>query len=149
ELHAAHFVETRAEQIQRLRTASGPPPLLTVPFDAELFGHWWYEGPIWLEAVCRRVAAQKAFRLTTLDEYLDAYPTHQVAEPNTSSWGFKGYHEVWLSTANDWIYGHLHHAADEMVALAHRYYEATGLVARALDQAARELLLAQASDWAF
>jgi 1,4-alpha-glucan branching enzyme len=149
ELHAAHFVESRARQIARLGAGGGTPPLLTVPFDAELFGHWWYEGPIWLDFLCRHVAAQDAFGLTTLDEYLDAYPTHQVAEPNTSSWGFKGYHEVWLSTANDWIYTHLHHAADRMVALARRHPEAQGATKRALDQAARELLLAQASDWAF
>ena len=149
ELHAAHFVESRAHQMTRIRDASGRAPLLTVPFDAELFGHWWYEGPTWLDYLCRHVAAQNAFRLTTLDEYLDAHPTHQVAEPNTSSWGFKGYHEVWLSGANDWIYGHLHHAADRMTALARRHTEARGLTKRALDQAARELLLAQASDWAF
>ncbi|MCC6849571.1 MAG: DUF1957 domain-containing protein [Deltaproteobacteria bacterium] len=149
ELHATHFVESRARQVARLQGASGRAPLLTAPFDAELFGHWWYEGPTWLDFLCRRVAAQDAFRLTTLDEYLDAHPTHQVAEPNTSSWGFKGYHEVWLSDANDWIYGHLHHAADRMVALARRHPDARGLAKRALDQAARELLLAQASDWAF
>ncbi len=149
ELHAAHFVESRARQVARLTDATGRAPLLTVPFDAELFGHWWYEGPIWLDFLCRYVASQDAFRLTTLDEYLDEHPTHQVAEPNTSSWGFKGYHEVWLSSANDWIYGHLHHAADRMVALARAHRDAHGLIKRALDQAARELLLAQASDWAF
>lgn len=148
-LHAAHFVESRARQIARMRDDFGRAPLLTIPFDAELFGHWWYEGPIWLDYLCREIAAQDVFHLTTLDEYLDAHPTHQVAEPNTSSWGFKGYHEVWLSSANDWIYTHLHHAADRMVALARRLPDAQGLVKRALDQAARELLLAQASDWAF
>jgi len=149
ELHAAHFVESRTRQIARMGASPGRPPLFTVPFDAELFGHWWYEGPIWLDFLCRQVAVQDAFRLTTLDEYLDTYATHQVAEPNSSSWGFKGYHEVWLSSANDWIYGHLHHAADRMIALAHRHPDAQGTTKRALDQAARELLLAQASDWAF
>jgi 1,4-alpha-glucan branching enzyme len=149
ELHAAHFVESRAAQIARLDAVPGAPPLLTVPFDAELFGHWWYEGPIWLDFLCRKIADQDAFRLTTLDEYLDAHPTHQVAEPNTSSWGFKGYHEVWLSSANDWIYAHLHQAAERMTSLARRHPDAQGLVKRALTQAARELLLAQASDWAF
>jgi 1,4-alpha-glucan branching enzyme len=149
DLHAAHFVESRQRQLLRLDAPPERPPLLTVPFDAELFGHWWYEGPLWLDVLCRRIAAQDVFALTTLDEYLDAYPTHQVAEPNTSSWGFKGYHEVWLSSANDWIYGHLHHAADRMEALARRFRDATGVARRALDQAARELLLAQSSDWAF
>ena len=149
ELHAAHFVESRTRQLARLAADPSAPPLVTVPFDAELFGHWWYEGPVWLESLLRRIAEQPAFRTISLDEYLDAYPTHQVAEPNASSWGFKGYQEVWLSSANDWIYAHLHHAADRMVALARRHPDAQGLVRRALDQAARELLLAQSSDWAF
>jgi 1,4-alpha-glucan branching enzyme len=87
--------------------------------------------------------------MVTPDEYLDAYPTNQVAEPNSSTWGASGHHEVWLTEANDWIYRHLHHAADRMVALARRHPAADGVRRRALDQAARELLLAQASDWPF
>jgi 1,4-alpha-glucan branching enzyme len=149
-LHADHFVDSRTRQLESLALGRDRPPLLTVPFDAELFGHWWYEGPIWLEALCRRIAAtERAIRMTTPDEYLDEFPTNQVAEPHASTWGWKGYHEVWLSGTNDWIYRHLHHAADGMVALARRFPIADGVRRRALDQAARELLLAQASDWAF
>lgn len=66
-----------------------------------------------------------------------------------SSWGWKGYSEVWLEGSNDWIYRHLHKAADLMVELAKAYSNAGGLLRRALNQAARELLLAQSSDWAF
>jgi 1,4-alpha-glucan branching enzyme len=69
--------------------------------------------------------------------------------PSASSWGFKGYNEVWLSGANDWIYRHLHAAADRMVELADTMPAAVGLEERVLNQAARELLLAQSSDWAF
>jgi 1,4-alpha-glucan branching enzyme len=82
-------------------------------------------------------------------EYLDEYPTNQVATPATSSWGYKGYGEVWLDGSNHWIYRHLHKTAERMTDLARRHPGAEGLLRRALNQAAREVLLAQASDWAF
>ena len=80
-------------------------------------------------------------------DYLDRYPTNQVATPTASSWGHKGYSEVWLSEENDWIYRHLHKAADDMCELATKFPQANELQRRALNQAARELLLAQSSDW--
>jgi 1,4-alpha-glucan branching enzyme len=72
-----------------------------------------------------------------------------VVTPSASSWGYKGFHEQWLAGPNDWIYRHLHKAADRMVELADRMPEPNSLQRRALNQAARELLLAQSSDWAF
>jgi 1,4-alpha-glucan branching enzyme len=66
-----------------------------------------------------------------------------------SSWGDKGYANTWLDGSNDWIYRHLHHCAELMVALASDFHEPDPLRTRALNQAARELLLAQSSDWAF
>jgi 1,4-alpha-glucan branching enzyme len=66
-----------------------------------------------------------------------------------STWGAKGYAEVWLNPGNDWIYPHLDVAAERMVELARRFETPNDLERRALDQAARELLLAQSSDWAF
>jgi 1,4-alpha-glucan branching enzyme len=92
---------------------------------------------------------QNTFRLTTPSEYLAGHPECQVATPSLSSWGWKGYNEVWLGGSNDWIYRHLHWASDRMVELANRGDGGDPIVARALKQAARELLLAQSSDWAF
>ena len=66
-----------------------------------------------------------------------------------SSWGDKGYHEVWLNAGNDWVYRHLHKAAELMIELAEQNPSATGLRERALNQTARELYLAQSSDWPF
>jgi len=66
-----------------------------------------------------------------------------------SSWGWKGYSEVWLEGSNDWIYRHLHKASERMIELATLHPYAEGITKRALNQAARELLLAQSSDWAF
>jgi len=89
------------------------------------------------------------FKLSTPGDYLNIYRRNQVSTPSLSSWGYKGYNEVWLEGSNDWIYRHLHKAAERMIELARLYPDATGLRRRALNQAARELMLAQSSDWAF
>ena len=87
--------------------------------------------------------------MITPSQYLaQGYPL-QLATPNASSWGDKGYHEVWLNGKNDWIYRHLHRAAEKMTALVTKFPRAEGTLKRALNQAARELLLAQSSDWPF
>jgi 1,4-alpha-glucan branching enzyme len=148
--HAGNFMFNRQHQIRHLNSLMDRPPIIVAPYDAELFGHWWFEGPLWLEYLIRKIAYdQDEIELLTPSQYLERFPCNQVAVPCTSSWGNKGYHEVWLSGANDWIYRHLHMAASMMVKLANRYPSAGSLSKRALNQAARELLLAQSSDWAF
>jgi 1,4-alpha-glucan branching enzyme len=91
---------------------------------------------------------QNTYQLTHLSDYLQAHPTQQVCCPSQSSWGFKGFHEYWLNETNSWIYPHLHKATERLVELSH-YEPENDLQRRALNQAARELLLAQSSDWAF
>jgi 1,4-alpha-glucan branching enzyme len=125
-------------------------PLLVSPYDAELFGHWWYEGPEFLDYFVRKAYFdQQVFRLTTPHEYLQQHPTQQVAQPAASSWGEEGYWKVWLNERNDWIFPHLDVAQARMAELARRFPNPDGLTERALQQAARELLLAQSSDWPF
>jgi 1,4-alpha-glucan branching enzyme len=149
ETHAEHFLSERRRQLSRLANLMDRKPIIVAPFDAELFGHWWYEGPRWLNHVIRKLASGYAgIRMVTLPDYLKRFPTNQTAVPCASSWGHKGFNEVWLNADNEWIYPHLHAAADTMEELS-SHQAATPLEKRALDQAARELMLAQASDWAF
>ena len=148
--HAVHFLEQRREQFRRLDSENFDP-LVVAPFDAELFGHWWFEGPRFLETFIRRVAMnENGFRLTTPSDYLLANPTQQTIEPAESSWGDKGYLEVWIDKHNSWIYPRLHAAAQRMTKLAAAHNDdSTEQTDRVLKQLARELLLAQSSDWAF
>jgi 1,4-alpha-glucan branching enzyme len=127
------------------------PPLIVAPYDAELYGHWWFEGPDWLNFLFRKLHwDQQNVKPINVPEYLDKFPRVQVAQPTFSSWGHKGYCEVWCEGSNDWIYRHLHEGADRMVELARDHADGgSELRRRALNQAARELLLAQSSDWAF
>ncbi len=148
--HADNFMYNRQKQVEHLAGNMDRAPIVVAPYDAELFGHWWYEGPQWLDFLMRKVCFdQDTFKMTTPWEYLNMYPTNQVAKLPMSSWGHKGFSEVWLDPSNDWIYRHLHQAEERMVELANSFPKASGVQERALNQAARELLLAQSSDWAF
>ncbi|MBX3730286.1 MAG: DUF1957 domain-containing protein [Candidatus Sumerlaeia bacterium] len=149
--HAGHFLFSRQQQILHLDSLmGGKPPIIVSPYDAELFGHWWYEGPDFLDQLVRKIHFdQQDIALITPGEYLAAHPDAQESMPSMSSWGYGGYSEVWLEGSNDWIYRHLEKATERMIALAREHESPDPLTRRALNQCARELLLAQASDWAF
>ena len=150
--HAGNFLFNRVKQIEYLHDVFQGErlPVIVCPYDAELFGHWWYEGPVFLESFFRRMFRdQTSLRPVTPSEYLQQYPVNQVAVPSQSTWGNKGYNEVWLEGSNDWVYRHLHMAAEYMVTASQRYTHPTDYENRLLTQMGRELLLAQSSDWAF
>jgi 1,4-alpha-glucan branching enzyme len=149
--HAGNFMFNREKQVEWLAGAmDGRPPLIVAPYDAELFGHWWFEGPEWINFLLRKMHHdQQTIKTVNIPEYLDRHPRNQVTQPTMSSWGYKGYCEVWLEGSNDWVYRHLHECSDRMVELARANPDAPPLRRRALNQAVRELLLAQSSDWAF
>ncbi len=150
--HAGNFMFNRQKQVDYLNGFMQKKPIIISPYDAELFGHWWYEGPMWLEFLIRKIVCdQDEISLITPSEYLAENPRNHVIVPSMSSWGWKGYSEMWLQGPNDWIYRHLHAASDRMTELAKTFpnTNGNGLLRRALNQALRELLLAQSSDWAF
>jgi len=152
--HARHFISSREIQIKRLRETLKIKPVVTAVYDAELFGHWWYEGPEWIDSILRGIHLSRLnFSTITPSGYLKSYnsPAGEVqsGEPAMSSWGEKGYGEVWLNSHNDSIYRHLHGAIKQMIRLADRFPVADGILLRSLNQAAREILLSQHSDWAF
>ena len=148
--HAGNFVFNRQKQIEYLYELMGKKPIIVSPYDAELFGHWWFEGVLWLDFLIRKLYFdQDTIRMITPSEYLAENPRNQVITPSMSSWGWKGYSEVWLQGSNDWIYRHLHEVSNRMTEMVKRFPNSQGLLRRALNQLLRELLLAQSSDWAF
>lgn len=151
ERQAGHFLDSRVKQIYEAAKYTENPPIILCPYDAELYGHWWYEGPYWLYILFKKIYYDECnFKLITPGEYIDKYPLIQVATPCRSSWGANGYSEVWLNPSNDYAHRHLHKLGDWMVELAHQYPNTSDdLLKRALNQCARELLLAQSSDWLF
>jgi len=152
--HAMDFVLKREMQVNLLYDRLKIPPIVSAMYDAELFGHWWFEGPEWLESVLRHVHyGQRNFTTVTPSEYLCLHyhdpAVRQYCQPSMSSWGDKGYSEVWLNETNDFVCRHILKATERMLLLADSFQRAEGMVQRALNQAAREILLAQHSDWAF
>lgn len=158
--HAKHFINSRIEQLTSYHDQveqSNQPPIIVSPYDAELFGHWWYEGPLWIEALFREHHAmrheQHSFQFCSLHDYVLAYPQAVHANLPTSSWGRGGYAEVWLMERNDWIYKHLHQAElrllNNLSNLEAMNDGTPQLSKRMINQAIRELFLAQSSDWAF
>jgi len=148
--HAAHFFHARIAQFQKLSRILDRPPVVVSPYDAELFGHWWFEGPEFLDALVRQTCAtQDSFELLTPGDYLERCPVNQVCTPSATSWGEEGYLRVWLNEATAWLYPHLRAAQERMSHLAATVAASDALAQRALRQAGRELMLAQASDWPF
>ena len=127
------------------------PSVIVSPYDAELFGHWWFEGPQWIYHVLRELSGGGDLALGTPGEYLAAHPIQQKAMPAPSSWGRNGYNEHWVNPKTDWMWRPLHEAAVRMrqAVQSHPARAAGSLEDRVLRQAGRELMLAQSSDWPF
>lgn len=151
--HAEDYFFRQRDHVGRIDEVLGGQSVITSPFDTELFGHWWFEGPQWLEELFR-IAHRESdggedYVMTTPSRYLEEFGTGGTVAPTFSSWGSHGYAEVWLDGSNDWIYRHTHNAIERMGELVVRFPDENGLKRRALNQAAREVLLAMASDWPF
>jgi 1,4-alpha-glucan branching enzyme len=118
-------------------------------FDADDFGRSWPEGIIFLEELIQEASQTKGLDLLSPQEYLDRQNPRELQTllPEYSSWGANGYAETWLDASNDWMYRHIFRSAQRMIEMTSRFPNDTGLKERALNQAARELLLAMGSDW--
>ena len=165
--NAMHFIGERIKQARILRdTFDGHPPLVVSPYDAELYGHWWYEGPQFIDFFFRKLHwDQDDIAAITPGDFLDSGIPIQIQQPTASSWGENGYYKVWLNDRNSWMYPYQHNAERRMTELANKFAVQSSesenssnselgtlnseLATRLLNQLARELLLAQSSDWAF
>jgi 1,4-alpha-glucan branching enzyme len=145
--HATHFVGLLRDTLSRHREERGGDALLTVTFDSELFGHWWFEGIDWLGHVLREVASDGPPPLCVA-EYLRRDGATERIDLVEGSWGKNNDHSTWMNEQTAWMWTDLARMAGEIHELrAARPTDA--LRARAARQAARELLLAQSSDWPF
>ena len=147
EEHADIYLLSRSKQLKNLTMSSAFDPLLIAPFDAELFGHWWYEGPRFIEFILKK-STNYSIKLTNLKEILLEKPNLQICDPSPSSWGQGGYHNYWLNDKNAWIVPKITKAGSVFVELCARKFS-DDFSLRLLKQAARELLLSESSDWSF
>lgn len=145
--HAQHFVAARVAAGRAFEAEHGRPSAPAALYDAELFGHWWFEGPRWLDRVVR--LSQGNLQILSPSQLLAGREAFQVAAPAQSSWGDQGYGAVWLNEKNAWIWPPLHDAVAQFAALIDAGGARGPLERRALAQLAREFCLASASDWPF
>lgn len=154
EQHAEHFAHLVGDQLRSYNSSTGAYGLVTASFDADLFGHWWFEGIQWLGYVLRHLASSPDIDLTTVTPFVEAHPPTSAVMPRESSWGLGGLHFLWDNQDTHWMWSALHEAEDRMERLADHFgapADATPSAAErvVLAQAARELLLMQGSDWPF
>jgi len=151
--NGGHFAGKVHDLLAAYHEKTGRAGMLTAPYDAELFGHWWYEGPHFLKEVISRICKDPEVEMTFLAEQLErAKPTEIISIPE-GSWGEGGNHYIWLNEENEWTWKHIYAAEARMCRLARYYDEHKGDIDADLvdimKQAARELLLMSASDWQF
>ena len=147
-LQATHFVGLVRETAEAATRADGQPALICSPYDSELFGHWWFEGPMWLEHVARDMR-RAGVTAVTLAEALRVTPPRATLSLPEGSWGEGGDHRVWLNRDTEWTWDRVYSAETEWVAHLGAGTDHHPDLARVLNQATRELLLLQASDWQF
>jgi len=147
ETDAENYLKDRKKQLIKLQKSMKIEPLLIAPFDAELFGHWWFEGPKFLSQIFIK-SKQEGIKLITLKEALQLKNKIQLCNPSPSSWGQGGFHNYWLNKSNAWIVPEWSKAGREMVSICSKGLHHQSNI-KTLKQAARELLLSQSSDWSF
>lgn len=148
--HVRHFCGAIREALARYRRYSDSPAVVTATFDAELFGHWWFEGPRFLRDVILELNADPAVDVVTSAEYLDRHKPQHSIHLREGSWGDGGDHRVWLNDKTYWIWEMEYRAEARFGRLTFELpWETHAEIRRVLELAGRELLLLQASDWPF
>lgn len=148
-VHARHFVGLVEELLEQYHSSTGRYGIISSNYDTELFGHWWFEGVDWLKEVLRGLSRSRVVDFTTASGYVDEHQPERVIALPESSWGSGGTHFTWLNVDTEWMWPPIHQAERRMEALVAAHPDASGAKLDVLNQAARELLLLQSSDWPF
>jgi 1,4-alpha-glucan branching enzyme len=126
---------------------TGTPPIIVAPYNAELFGHWWFEGVRWLEIVLDSFYDDPGIELATCGEYLETYPADAAAALHEGSWGDDGRHGIWLNQGTESSWRLVYETEDRLAASGNKTRSPE--LKRVFKQALREFMLLTASDWQF
>ncbi len=147
--HAEHFTHLVHDLLRDFYNKTGEYGLISSNYDTELFGHWWFEGILWLERVLKFLSTSPDIEMTTATQYITQHPPTEVLNLPEGSWGAGGTHFTWDNPENHWMWEPIAESEFRMEQNAMRYSEATSEQQAVLNQAARELMLMQSSDWTF
>ena len=149
--HAEDFLRSRIQQAKKFNSVENQPAVIVSPYDAELYGHWWYEGPQFIEFLFKKMHFdQHEIESAHPMQIIGLLPRIQSSSMEMSSWGESGYADVWINPTNEWVYKHVFECSIAMNQLTHVYFRTQNNdFRRVLNQMAREVLLLQSSDWPF
>jgi 1,4-alpha-glucan branching enzyme len=147
--HGSHYARLVEGLITDFYQETGKFGIISAAYDTELFGHWWFEGVDWIKEVLRQLSGSELVELTTASDFIKEHPPEDVLSLPESSWGLGGGHFTWQNADTDWIWPIVHAAELRMEALVAKYPKAGREMKEILNQAARELMLLQSSDWSF
>lgn len=147
QMHAQDFIHTVKGALAHYKGVADRTGTLVAMYDTELFGHWWWEGPEFLYEVYHAMANDPELEMVSGGDLIDRDPARHVITLPEGSWGEGGYHYVWINDGNLWTWEKLYPVERRMRKMAREY--ADGPARELVIQAAREMLLAEASDWQF
>jgi 1,4-alpha-glucan branching enzyme len=147
--HGLHFAGLLAQVLDGEAERAGRPVEVCNPYDTELFGHWWFEGPEFLGNLLRQLPEVR-IELETLGRYAALHPADEATTLLEGSWGEGGDHRVWLNRDTEWTWEMAYQAEENFWTLVSgTAWDGRPLAERIMAQLARELLILQASDWQF
>lgn len=145
--HTKHFVHCIQREIDEHGEQCFPPYLMVTPFDAELFGHWWFEGPEWIGQLLKN---NQSVPFITPERYIERhYQDFETVHTSFTTWGREGFGHVWVNESNEYVYRHMHRMELDLASVVAIYSTPTELEKRVIRQMVREWMLAVSSDWAF
>jgi 1,4-alpha-glucan branching enzyme len=147
--HSSHYSHLVDESLTNFFQEHGKFGIIAAAYDTELFGHWWFEGVDWLKQVLSHLSKKEFIELNTASAHIEQHPPEDVLALSEGSWGTGGGHFTWQNLDNDWMLPLIHAAELKMEELVAKFPDAKGVLKQILNQAARELLLLQSSDWPF
>jgi len=148
--HARHFSDQVRQRLWDYHNRTGRHGVVAACFDAELFGHWWFEGPQFLRDVLLTLNADPDVDVCTAGEFLKAHPPDKIAALPAGSWGEGGDHRVWANDKTAWMW-EIEYRCEALFGKLtyHLAWRKHPELRQVLEKAGRELLLLQASDWPF
>ena len=148
--HARHFCCQVKRRLTEYYQRTGRGGVVVACFDAELFGHWWFEGPRFLHDVLLTLNADPEVELCTPEAYLEKHQPQNSVSLSEGSWGEGGDHRVWANKKVDWMWRIEYQCETLFGKLTyHLPWRKHYALCKILEKAGRELLLLQASDWPF
>jgi 1,4-alpha-glucan branching enzyme len=148
--HSNHFVSIVREELQGFKQKHNKEGIIVSPYDFELYGHWWMEGIEWLKHIFELIHKDESIEMISFSDYIGKYKDQfSTIKMKESSWGKGGHFEVWKNPEHGWIWPYINSSIKDFETVLANTPSPMEKEKEVLQQAARELLLMEGSDWPF